>query len=206
MKRYMVIICIVAAVILLLSVFTVALNRAVVWEAKRSRIYGCEEAVSKNKKYDCILVLGAGVRPDGTPSNMLEDRLRGALSLYESGASEVILLSGDNSREHHGEVSVMEKYCIERGVPSEAIVRDEVGFSTSESIQNTLRLYGYDSVIVVTQRYHLYRAVYMARKMGMDADGFASDYRGYSLQWKYDLREYFARIKDFLKVNTASQK
>ena len=94
----------------------------------------------------------------------------------------------------------------ENGVPKEAIVRDDIGFSTSESVYNAVRTLGYKNIMVVTQEYHLYRAMYMIKRMGAEADGFGTDYREYFLQIKRDIREYFARCKDFIKVNTSLQK
>ena len=197
---------IIAAILVVLLALVAVVNRAVVWEASRSEIYDCNKEIKIDKKYDCILVLGAGVRPDGTPSHMLEDRLRGAVALYEAGVSDVLLLSGDNSGEDYDEVSAMVKYCLEHGVPESAIVRDDIGFSTSESVYNTVRTLGYSDILVVTQEYHLYRAMYMVKRMGADADGFATDYRAYSMQIKRDVREYVARCKDFLKVNISLHK
>ena len=197
---------IIAAILVVLLALVAVVNRAVVWEASRSEIYDCNKEIKIDKKYDCILVLGAGVRPDGTPSHMLEDRLRGAVALYEAGVSDVLLLSGDNSGEDYDEVSAMVKYCLEHGVPESAIVRDDIGFSTSESVYNTVRTLGYRDILVVTQEYHLYRAMYMVKRMGADADGFATDYRAYSMQIKRDVREYVARCKDFLKVNISLHK
>ena len=197
---------IIAAILVVLLALVAVVNRAVVWEASRSEIYDCNKEIKIDKKYDCILVLGAGVRPDGTPSHMLEDRLRGAVALYEAGVSDVLLLSGDNSGEDYDEVSAMVKYCLEHGVPESAIVRDDIGFSTSESVYNTVRTLEYRDIIVVTQEYHLYRAMYMVKRMGADADGFATDYRAYSMQIKRDVREYVARCKDFLKVNISLHK
>jgi vancomycin permeability regulator SanA len=197
---------IIAAILVVLLALVAVVNRAVVWEASRSEIYDCNKEINIDKKYDCILVLGAGVRADGTPSHMLEDRLRGAVALYEAGVSDVLLLSGDNSGEDYDEVSAMVKYCLEHGVPENAIVRDDIGFSTSESVYNTVRTLGYRDILVVTQEYHLYRAMYMIKRMGADADGFATDYRAYSMQIKRDVREYVARCKDFLKVNISLHK
>ena len=197
---------IIAAILVVLLALVAVVNRAVVWEASRSEIYDCNKEINIDKKYDCILVLGAGVRADGTPSHMLEDRLRGAVALYEAGVSDVLLLSGDNSGEDYDEVSAMVRYCLEHGVPESAIVRDDIGFSTSESVYNTVRTLGYRDIIVVTQEYHLYRAMYMIKRMGADADGFATDYRAYSMQIKRDVREYVARCKDFLKVNISLHK
>jgi vancomycin permeability regulator SanA len=198
---------VIAAILVVLLAFVAVVNRAVVWGASRSaEIYDCNSEIKIDKSYDCILVLGAGVRPDGTPSHMLEDRLRGAVALYKAGVSDVLLLSGDNSGEDYDEVSAMVKYCLENGVPESAIVRDDIGFSTSESVYNTVKILGYSDIIVVTQEYHLYRAMYMIKRMGAEADGFATDYRAYSMQMKRDVREYVARCKDFLKVNISLHK
>jgi vancomycin permeability regulator SanA len=198
---------VIAAILVVLLAFVAVVNRAVVWGASSSaEIYDCNGEIKIDKSYDCILVLGAGVRPDGTPSHMLEDRLRGAVALYKAGVSDVLLLSGDNSGEDYDEVSAMVKYCLENGVPESAIVRDDIGFSTSESVYNTVKMLGYRNIIVVTQEYHLYRAMYMIKRMGAEADGFATDYRAYSMQIKRDVREYVARCKDFLKVNISLHK
>ena len=200
---------IIATILLVLFVFLTVLNRAVVWGAQRSDIFDCNEALPDGiaeREYDCILVLGAGVRPDRTPSPMLEDRLRGAIALYKSGAADTVVLSGDNSGEHYNEVLVMANYCIEHGVDASDIVRDDIGFSTFETASNAVITMGYESMIVVTQRYHLYRVMYIAKKFGASADGYATDYRKYRLQLKYSIREYAARCKDILKVNLSLQR
>ena len=156
---------------------------------------------ASTEPYDCILVLGAGLRADGSPSDMLRDRLRGAVELYERGVSEVILLSGDCSGEDYDEVSAMEDYCLSQGVPKTALVRDDRGYSTYESLSNAKRADRYRRIVVVTQEYHLYRALYVANRMGMEADGFAADYHRYRGQWLRDAREIGARVKDFFMVS-----
>lgn len=203
MKRYTTIIVSIISILALLFVFFTSINRLVVSNAQ---IWRCDEEYSISEKYDCILVLGAGVKEDGTPSHMLEDRLRGAIELYNKGISDTIIVSGDCSGEHYDEVSVMEKYCLDSGVPQSAIIRDDTGFSTYESVYNTVKASGFKNIIIVTQEYHLYRAIYIAKRMGADADGFAADYRSYFLQIKRDVREYFARVKDFAKVNLNAYK
>ena len=155
---------------------------------------------SPNDQYDCILVLGAGLRADGTPSDMLRDRLQRAVTLYEMGVSKVILLSGDRSGEEYDEVRAMEQYCIAAGIPAEALRLDHEGFSTLESIENLKIETGFCRVIVVTQSYHLYRALYIAEQMGLEADGYSADVREYRGQTLRDLREIAARMKDFFAV------
>lgn len=153
------------------------------------------------EKYDCILVLGAGLRPDRSPSDMLADRLDVAIRLYKSGVSDVIVLSGDFSVERdYDEVSAMELYCLESGVPGEDIRKDIKGYSTYESVYNLKSENKYKKVIVVTQKYHLYRALYIAGEMGFDAVGADAAIRTYRGQVLRDVREVAARTKDFFQV------
>lgn len=198
------IIIIVALVIaVLLSSFAVAVF-AVSFYVKNSsgdRIIDSDEA-SKLENVDYILVLGAGLRPDGSPSDMLSDRLRVGISLFEKGASDKILMSGDNSGEHYNEVAAMSLFAVESGVPSENIVLDGKGYSTYESVFNAVKEYGAEKVIIVTQEYHLYRALYIADCMGLDAYGVHADLRTYRGQSYRDLREHFARFKDFILTVT----
>lgn len=164
--------------------------------------FECIDAFDNNgdDKYDCILVLGAGLRNDGTPSDMLTDRLKTAINLYNEGYSDLILLSGDRSGDHYDEVSAMRDYCLENGVPSEDILCDNFGFSTYESLYNTAQMQDVERIIVVTQTYHLYRALYIAEKMGLDACGASADIRSYRSQMYREIREILARTKDFYKV------
>lgn len=201
MSKKMMVLWIFIAIVALVLIFLLTVNFIVI--AGAGKITVGNKDYSIDKKYDAIVVLGAGLRPDGTPSNMLEDRLKGAIELYEKGVSSKIILSGDCSGEDYDEVSSMKKFCIDNGVPEDAIVRDDKGFSTYETMENVVEKMGYKSVIVVTQKYHLYRSVYIARRMGADADGFSTDYREYIFwaQRKRDVRELVARIKDFFKVN-----
>ncbi|MBE6008407.1 MAG: SanA protein [Lachnospiraceae bacterium] len=146
---------------------------------------------------DCILVLGAGVRADGSPSHMLEDRLLTAIKLYENGAAPKILMSGDHGTEVYDEVNTMKDFAIEKGVPSEDIFMDHAGFSTYESMYRAKDIFEAKSVIIVTQRYHLYRAIYLAESLGLEACGVPADLRSYSGQSYRDMREHIARAKDF---------
>lgn len=147
--------------------------------------------------YDCILVLGCGVRGE-TPSHMLEDRLLQGIELYENGASTKMLMSGDHGREHYDEVNVMKNFAIERGVASEDIFMDHAGFSTYESMYRAKEIFKAEKVLIVTQDYHLYRAIYDARALGLEAYGVASNPRSYSGQLYRDIREILARNKDFI--------
>lgn len=147
---------------------------------------------------DCILILGAGVKSDGTPSDMLEDRLKTGIELYKSGAASKILVSGDNSREDYNEPDVMKFYLVENGVSEEDIFADYAGFSTYESLYRARDIFCAEKIIIVTQKYHLYRALYVAEKLGLSAVGVSADLRTYRGQSYRDLREIAARNKDFL--------
>lgn len=149
---------------------------------------------------DCILVLGAGLKPDGTPSDMLRDRLEEGMRLYRQGAAPKLLLSGDNGQESHDEVNAMKDYVLAAGIPSEDIFLDHAGFSTYESMYRARDIFLVEKAIIVTQRYHQYRALYMARGFGIEAWGVVSEPRIYAGQNYRDLREILARDKDFLQM------
>lgn len=160
------------------------------------KILSAEEAAALDA--DCILVLGCGVREDGTPSHMLEDRLLQGIALYQAGAAGKLLMSGDHGSVDYDEVNLMKAFAIERGVPSEDIFMDHAGFSTYESMVRAKEIFQVKRVIVVSQKYHLYRALYLAERMGMEAYGVASDPRSYRAQAYREIREIAARAKDMV--------
>lgn len=156
-----------------------------------------EEQVSSLEDVDCIVVLGCQVRADGTPSHMLEDRLRRGVALYELGGAGKLLMSGDHGTTGYDEVDTMKRYAVDAGVPSENVFMDHAGFSTYETMYRAKAIFGAKKILVVTQKYHLYRAVYIAKALEMEAYGVAADYRSYSGQFSRDVREVLARVKDF---------
>lgn len=156
-----------------------------------------QEQAASLENVDCIVVLGCQVRADGTPSHMLEDRLRRGVALYEMGAAPKLLMSGDHGTAGYDEVDTMKRYAVDAGVPSENVFMDHAGFSTYETMYRAREIFGAQRVLVVTQKYHLYRAVYIAKALGMEAYGVAADYRSYSGQFSRDVREVLARVKDF---------
>lgn len=149
---------------------------------------------------DAIIVLGASVYPDGTPSGILQDRLDDGIALYFAGVAPKIIMSGDNGTESYNECWAMKQYAISQGVPSEDVFCDHAGFSTYETMYRARHVFGADRVVIATQTYHLYRAVYDAQGVGMEAIGVPSDYGEYVNQSWYDFREIFARTKDFFQV------
>ena len=146
---------------------------------------------------DCILVLGCKVQPDGTLSHMLEDRLKRGVALYKAGAAPKLLMSGDHGQVNYNEVEAMKQYAIDQGVPSEDIFMDHAGFSTYESIYRARDVFQVKRIIIVTQEYHLYRSLHIAKALGMESWGVSSDNRTYYGQFARDVREVLARVKDF---------
>lgn len=192
-----VIACICVAVVVCLlgvAVFTVSLS---VKGSVSDRIITEDEAALL-EDVDYILVLGAGLRSDGSPSDMLSDRLRVGISLMNKGFCDKLLLSGDNSGEHYNEVGAMLDFSVKNGIDESKIVTDDKGFSTYESIFNALKSYGAEKIVIVTQEYHLYRALYIAKALGIEAYGVHADLRTYRGQRYRDVREHFARFKDFI--------
>ena len=116
---------------------------------------------------DAIVVLGASVFADGTPSGILQDRLDDGIALYRAGAAPKMIMSGDNSTVSYNEVKAMKDYAIAQGVPSEDIFCDHAGFSTYESMYRAKHVFGAERIVVATQTYHLYRALYSAQGLGL---------------------------------------
>ncbi|MDO5590322.1 MAG: ElyC/SanA/YdcF family protein [Lachnospiraceae bacterium] len=159
-----------------------------------------KETAVKNQNADCILVLGAGVKKDNSPSLMLRDRLDRAIKLYKDGAAPKLLMSGDHGRKNYDEVQVMKDYAIEQGVPSSDIFMDHAGFSTYDSMYRAKSVFQVKNMIVVSQKYHLYRALYSAKGLGVKATGIPAKEVRYNGQLYRDLREVLARDKDIVTV------
>jgi vancomycin permeability regulator SanA len=182
------------SLVLAAALFVLSINAVVKLSAK-DRILSADD--DRLVGYDCILVLGAGVR-NGEPSDMLEDRLLVAIELYKSGeVASKLLMSGDHGKADYDEVNVMKRFAIEQGVPSEDIFMDHAGFSTYESIYRAKHIFGAKKIIIVTQEYHLYRALYVAQRLGLEAYGVSSDIREYVGETVRGTREILARNKDF---------
>lgn len=188
-KRFMKIILILAAAGIL---FVVGTNVFIILHANRY-ILTPEEAAEKGA--DCALVLGAQVWSSGL-SAMLEDRVLTGIDLYESGATNRLLMSGDHGREDYDEVNSMKRYAVEKGVPADDIFMDHAGFSTYESAYRAKAVFEVKSAFFVTQKYHLYRAVFLARVMGIEAYGVSADRRDYRNDLYNNVRESLARVKD----------
>ncbi len=188
-----VILCLAAAIMAAVAVFSVS---SAMVASTRDRVLSVAEA-EKLGEIDCILVLGAGVRDDGSPSDMLYDRVSTGISLFNGGTSGRLLMSGDHGRADYDEVNVMKGLAVETGIDPDAVFCDHAGFSTYESLYRARDIFGARRVIIVSQEYHLYRAIYIARQLGIEAYGVSADLRSYRGQTYRDLREELARFKDF---------
>lgn len=197
-RKKLKIILIVTILISILALAFILIINAYVKSSVKNKILTVADATSLD--VDCIIVLGAGIWGNGRPSPMLEDRLLQGIELYENGASDRLLMSGDHGRKEYDEVNAMKGFSIDKGIPPEHIFMDHAGFSTYESLYRARDIFEADKIIIVTQQYHLYRALYIAEKLGFEAYGVASNPREYAGQEIRDLRETLARIKDFLIV------
>ncbi len=189
-----------ATLILSVSVGVVDTTSASVLSASEA------EAALASGEYDCILVLGAGVRADGTPSDMLYDRVKVACDLYAAGQGTVpLLMSGDHTGDYN-EVGVMKSLAASLHVPTEDVFLDHEGYSTYESLYRAKHVFGAEKLLIVTQEYHLYRALHIARELGMEAVGVSADLRDYRGQTRYEAREVLARFKDLFTAAAGDYK
>lgn len=198
-KKFRRIFFVVAIVLLALGVLgaivVLCINGYVVNSTKQQIL--TEEEAAALQDVDCIVVLGCQVKSDGTPSHMLEDRLKRGVALYQAGAAPKLLMSGDHGTKGYDEVDAMKRYAFHAGIASEDIFMDHAGFSTYETVYRAKEIFGAKKVLIVTQTYHLYRALHIANALGLEAYGVAAEYRTYSGQTMRDIREILARVKDF---------
>lgn len=187
--------CVVLALCVLGAVAVFLVNRHVTIVGK-SRVISVDEA-ARLLNVDCIIVLGCQVRSDGSLSDMLSDRLTRGVQLYHEDAAPKIIMSGDHGRTNYDEVNAMKRFAVDNNVPSEDVFMDHAGFSTYETMYRAREIFKAKKVIIVTQEYHLYRAIYIANELGLEAYGVSADLRSYRGQIKRDVREVLARCKDY---------
>ena len=192
MKKIFKYILIVLIVIILVPVI---INFYVILSTKNRIVSGDSELLTD---IDYIVILGAGIRR-GKPSPMLEDRLKTGISLYNNDISNKILITGDHMNDDYDEVTVMKNYLLEHGIPEEDIITDNYGISTYDSIYRVKNVYKSNKVVIVSQRYHLYRALFLSGNLDLESYGVEADLRYYYGQWYREIREILARNKDFIK-------
>lgn len=190
------VIIIITSLIILGIIIVFGINFYVVLSTKNQ--FSNIEKLKDIKDIDCIIVLGAGIWGD-KPSPMLEDRLLTGIELYEEGIAPKIIMSGDHGRKEYDEVNIMKDFAIERGIPSEDIFMDHAGFATYDSIYRAKEIFEAKKIVIVTQDYHLHRALHIANSLGIEAYGVPSNPRKYGGQFIRDIREILARNKDFVK-------
>lgn len=195
-RKYKAVIFVVLGIVLLIGIAAVSLSVYMV-KATEKNIFTAD-TFKNDEKADCILILGAGVRDD-KPKPMLRDRLLTGIELYKSGAAEKIIMSGDHGRADYDEVNVMRAFALEQGVRAEDIFLDHAGFSTYDSVYRAKNIFGAENIIIVSQKYHLYRALYISEKLDVKAAGVSANLNTYGGQLKRDIREIIARDKDFFK-------
>ena len=187
------------AAILMCAVGVLIVNVSIKASCKND-IY-TEDRFDQTADFDCILVLGCGVKADGRPSDMLYDRIKTACLLYQAGVAPKILFSGDHGQVHYDEVGTMMRVAHEEfGIPLEDIFLDHAGFSTYETMARAKTVFGVETAVVVTQEYHLYRSLFLADAYGIEAIGVSASIRQYAGQTLRDIREIAARCKDLLSA------
>jgi len=163
-----------------------------------NRIYQKDSAPSDR----LAIVFGAGLRRDGTPTPILRDRVETAASLYFSGRVEKLLMSGDNSVPNYNEPQAMRQYAVSLGVPDEAIAMDYAGSRTYDTCYRAKAIFGVKSALLVTQKFHLPRALFLCNALGLNAFGVEANnrnyWRGFLFVWNF--REQLATVGAFLDV------
>lgn len=188
------------AVLVLASVASIALVAIIKHRANRYT-YSYTESVP-----ECYtgIVFGAGIR-DGKPSKYLKDRLDAGIRLYEAGKVQRLLLSGDNGSHNYDELKVMRDYCLAKNVKAEDLFLDFAGFDTYSTLYRAKEIFEVDKAVLVSQNYHLDRAIYIGRSLGLDSYGYAADTGHYGGYRRNMIREVLATANAFLEVNLQRQ-
>ena len=188
----------ICAALVAIALVIVAVPNAIMLVSAGRYVVQPKEVGKLEGNFDCILVLGAGVYSDKTPTQMLNDRLVVACEAYELGLSDRIIMSGDHRSDDYNEPAVMKKFAIEQGIDSKVVFMDHAGVSTYDSVYRAINIFGAKKILIVTQEYHLYRAIFIARSLGAEAYGVSSNLRSYRKQPIYTAREWVARVKDMM--------
>ncbi len=185
------------AFVLLVGILTLTANLVITRTTRDSVLASPEDAPHAQ----CAIVLGARVFSDGTLYAMMADRLEVAIALYELGKVDKLLISGDHGTTTYDEVNAMLKYAVERGVPDSDVFTDHAGFDTYDTMYRARDVFMVRSALVVTQGYHLSRAVYTARELGLDAVGVSADLRPYLHPLRNQAREILARVNAVIQLH-----
>ena len=189
--------------VLALVVFAIAMAVLVFLADARVNAQGAAQIrtldeLSGQPSFDCVIVPGALVYDNGRPSSMLQDRLDMAIQIYQNGLTDRILVSGDHGQADYNEVGVMRQYLLEAGIPEEHIFMDHAGFDTYDTVYRAQSIFGVRRALITTQDFHLIRALYIGRQLGLDLQGTDCGYNHATEKARYRIREYPARFKAFL--------
>jgi SanA protein len=194
MKKKLIIIT--AVMLGLFTIVIVVINNTVATKYS-DRIYDIKSVPAKNVG----LILGAQVWGNETVSDILEDRILAGIELYKQGKIKKLIMSGDHGAKDYDEVNNMKRFAISNGVKAQDIFMDHAGFRTYDSCYRARDIFGVNSMVIITNEFHLPRALYIANKMGIDAIGVKSDTRKYASAGYNNIREFFARVKAFIDVD-----
>ena len=191
MRAFLVLVFLIVGIICYVQIYILAKTKKKIITVKKAAQF----------ENDAIIVLGAGLLSDGSPSGMLEDRLTAAVQLYFPKKKQTILVSG-NRKADYNEPDSMKKFLLQKGVLDRDIKCDYQGYTTFDTMIRARDSFNINRAVIVTQKYHLYRALYIANALGIESYGIPSDFHVYRRQNYYDFREMFARVKAVLQVNT----
>lgn len=159
----------------------------------------CHGEIEKVEKSTVAIVFGAGVR-NNKPSKYLKDRLDAGIRLYKSNTVTRLLLSGDNGSRTYDEISVMKDYCVSKGVDPDHIFLDYAGFDTYSTLYRAKHIFKVQDAVLVSQNYHLDRAVFIGNQLGIESSGFIANKGGYAGYRANSIREFFAVAKSGLDI------
>lgn len=194
-RKLIPIVCFLMVFGIVISLMALTVSAAVCQKAK-DRILSQSKLENLEMNFDAVMVLGCKVFDDGTPSDRLKDRLTVGISIFKTGICDKILMSGDSEYADYDEVGAMKREALAAGITEEEILLDPYGLSTYESLIRFRDEFGGKRLVIVTQEYHLYRALYIAEKLGIEAYGVHADLQPYQKQMQMELREILARCKD----------
>jgi SanA protein len=196
------IIGVIIALLLIAGLGLVVFNLIIVRSARAAIV----DKIASVPQAPVAIILGAGVYPDGTPSAMLVDRLETGIKLYKAGKVGRLLLTGQHSTTTYDETNAMLHYVLAHGIPDQDVFTDHAGFSTYDSMYRARDVFQVTNALVVTQSFHLARAVYTARSLGIDAIGVSADIQHYPSLWHNVLREWVARSKAYVDLHVLKPK
>lgn len=150
---------------------------------------------------EVIMVLGARIEEPGVPSKELQDRLDRGIELYNLEVAPKVLVTGDDGQNNSDEISTMQQYLIDHGVPEENVMADPHGYRTYESCKRAKEVFDIEDMILVTQQFHINRALYLCNELGIEADGVTSDIQEYNDHWYNIGRDLLASVKAYIDIN-----